>query len=109
MILLSESIKIFMTLTLNKTDVLWISVSFLRLKTHLTSHPPQDVLSPEEYSKVRNEYKQSQIQAKKERSYISAEEEERPPGEEEPADNGKDSVTHFFICDRRFFSTDVIL
>uniref|UniRef100_A0A8C1U7X7 Pre-mRNA-processing factor 39 n=1 Tax=Cyprinus carpio TaxID=7962 RepID=A0A8C1U7X7_CYPCA len=58
-----------------------------KLKAHLTSHPPQDVLSPEEYSKVRNEYKQSQIQAKKERSDISAEEEERPPGEEEPADN----------------------
>ncbi|KAF4104925.1 pre-mRNA-processing factor 39 isoform X1 [Onychostoma macrolepis] len=62
-----------------------------KLKTHLTSHPPQDVLSLEEYSKVRNEYKQSQIQAKKERPDISAEEEERPPGEEEPADNGKDS------------------
>uniref|UniRef100_A0A8C2PYL2 Pre-mRNA-processing factor 39 n=1 Tax=Cyprinus carpio TaxID=7962 RepID=A0A8C2PYL2_CYPCA len=58
-----------------------------KLKAHLTSHPPQDVLSPEEYSKVRNECKQSQIQAKKERSDISAEEEERPPGEEEPADN----------------------
>lgn len=80
-----------------KADVLWISVSSLRLKTHLTSHPPQDVLSPEEYSKVRTEYKQSQIQAKKERSDITADEEERPPGEEESADDGKDSVTltHF--------------
>lgn len=98
-----------MTLKLNKADVLWISVSSVRLKAHLTSHPPQDVLSPEEYSKVRNEFKQSQIQAKKERSDISAEEEERPPGEEEPADNGKDSVTHFFICNRRSSSTDVTL
>ncbi|XP_048032967.1 pre-mRNA-processing factor 39 isoform X3 [Megalobrama amblycephala] len=62
-----------------------------KLKTHLTSHPPQDVLSPEEYSKVRTEYKQSQIQAKKERSDITADEEERPPGEEESADNGEDS------------------
>lgn len=78
---------------LHKADLLWISVSSLRLKTHLTSHPPQDILSPEEYSKVRSEYKQSQIQAKKERSDITADEEERPPGEDEPADN--DSVTHF--------------
>lgn len=99
-----------MTLKLNEADVLWISVSSVRLKAHLTSHPPRDVLSPEEYSKVRNEYKQSQIQAKKERSDISAEEEEeRPPGEEEPADNGKDSVTHFFICNRRSSSIDVTL
>lgn len=98
-----------MTLKLNKADVLWISVSSVRLKAHLTSHPPQDVLSPEEYSKVRNEFKQSQIQAKKERSDISAEEEERPPGEEEPADNGKDSVTHFFICNRRSSTIDASL
>ncbi|XP_056113274.1 pre-mRNA-processing factor 39, partial [Rhinichthys klamathensis goyatoka] len=63
-----------------------------KLKTHLTSHLPQDILSPEEYSKVRTEYKQSQIQAKKERSDITADEEERPPGEEEPADNDSEEA-----------------
>ncbi|XP_057205331.1 pre-mRNA-processing factor 39 isoform X1 [Triplophysa rosa] len=62
-----------------------------KLKTHLTSHPPLDFLSPEEYSMVKAEYKQSQIEAKKERSDIAANEEERPPGEEEPKDDGKDS------------------
>ncbi|XP_051513882.1 pre-mRNA-processing factor 39-like isoform X2 [Myxocyprinus asiaticus] len=67
------------------------NMHYEKLKTHLTSHPPHDVLSPEEYRKVRAEYKQSQIQAKKERTDIAADEEERPPGEEEPADNGKDS------------------
>ncbi|XP_039504709.1 pre-mRNA-processing factor 39 isoform X2 [Pimephales promelas] len=63
-----------------------------KLKTHLTSHLPQDILSPEEYSKVRTEYKQSQIQAKKERSDISADEEERPPGAEEPADSDSEEA-----------------
>ncbi|XP_055033948.2 pre-mRNA-processing factor 39 isoform X2 [Misgurnus anguillicaudatus] len=62
-----------------------------KLKTHLTSNPPRDTLSPEEYDMVKAEYKQSQIQAKKEKTDIAADEEERPPGEEEPADNGKDS------------------
>ncbi|XP_056328556.1 pre-mRNA-processing factor 39 isoform X1 [Danio aesculapii] len=63
-----------------------------KLKTHLNSWPPQDTVSPKEFSKVRAEYKQSQIQAKKERSSeISPDEEERPPGDEEHVDNGKDS------------------
>ncbi|XP_030621363.1 pre-mRNA-processing factor 39 [Chanos chanos] len=62
-----------------------------KLKTHLTSHPPQDVLTPEEYGKLRAEYRQSL--KKKEGSDAAAEEEERPPGEEEPLDGGnsKDS------------------
>ncbi|XP_077103888.1 pre-mRNA-processing factor 39 isoform X2 [Siphateles boraxobius] len=63
-----------------------------KLKTHLTSHLPQDILSPKEYSKVRTEYKQSQIQAKKERPDITADEEERPPGEEEPTDNDSEEA-----------------
>lgn len=64
----------------------------LRLKTHLNSRPPQDTVSPEEFSKVRTEYKQSQIQSNKERSSeISPDEEERPPGDEEHVDDGKDS------------------
>lgn len=49
---------------------------------------------------VRAEYKQSQIQAKIEKSDIAANEEERPPGEEEPADDGTDSVNTLSICDR---------
>ncbi|XP_026878519.2 pre-mRNA-processing factor 39 [Electrophorus electricus] len=68
------------------------STHYEKLKTHLTTHALQDVLSPEEYSKLRAEYRQSQIQAKKEGSDPTADEgEERPPGEEDPVDSGKDS------------------
>ncbi|XP_017545618.1 pre-mRNA-processing factor 39 isoform X2 [Pygocentrus nattereri] len=68
------------------------STHYEKLKSHLTSHALQDVLSPEDYIKLRAEYKQIQIQAKKEGSNPTAdEEEERPPGEDEPADSGKDS------------------
>ncbi|XP_007246436.3 pre-mRNA-processing factor 39 isoform X1 [Astyanax mexicanus] len=68
-----------------------------KLKSHLTSYALQDVLSPEEYTKLQAEYKQIQIQTKKEVSDTTAKEEEeekeeeRPPGEEEPADSGRDS------------------
>ncbi|KAF5896030.1 pre-mRNA-processing factor 39-like isoform X2 [Clarias magur] len=66
-----------------------------KLKAHLTSSPLQDVLSPEEYEKVQAEYRENQIQAKKEGADATAgeekEEEERPPGEDEPANDGKDS------------------
>ncbi|KAK3535871.1 hypothetical protein QTP70_021169 [Hemibagrus guttatus] len=63
-----------------------------KLKTCITSNPLQDVVSPEEYEKVQAEYKQNQIQAKKEGSDISAgEEEDRPPGEDNPTNDGKDS------------------
>ncbi|XP_048086917.1 pre-mRNA-processing factor 39 isoform X1 [Alosa alosa] len=63
-----------------------------KLKTHISSNPPQEILSAEEYENLRAEYKQSQAQG--EGSNPTEEEEERPPGEEEPADNGngKDSV-----------------
>ncbi|XP_076877486.1 pre-mRNA-processing factor 39 [Brachyhypopomus gauderio] len=68
------------------------STHYEKLKTHLTTHPLQDVLSPEEYNKLREDYRQSQIQAKKEGSDPTADEdEERPPGEEDPADSGKDT------------------
>ncbi|XP_072519578.1 pre-mRNA-processing factor 39 [Salminus brasiliensis] len=68
------------------------STHYEKLKSHLTSYPLQDVLSPEEYTKLQAEYKQIQIQAKKEGSDTTADEEkERPPGEEEPADSGRDS------------------
>ncbi|XP_060784067.1 pre-mRNA-processing factor 39 isoform X2 [Neoarius graeffei] len=68
------------------------STHYEKLKTHLTSNPLQDVLSPEEYEKVKAEYRQNQIQAKKEGSDATAdEEEERPPGEDNPANDGKDS------------------
>lgn len=87
-------------------DVCFEFVSLIRLKTHLTSHPPLDFLSPEEYSMVRAEYKQTQIQAKKVRSDIAANEEERPPGEEEPADDGKDSVNMLYIYDTARFKDD---
>lgn len=82
----------------HKADVRFEFLSLVRLKTHLTSHPPLDVLSPEEYGMVRAEYKQSQIQAKKEKTDIPANEDERPPGEAEPADGGKDSVNSFHLC-----------
>ncbi|XP_047658217.1 pre-mRNA-processing factor 39 isoform X2 [Tachysurus fulvidraco] len=66
-----------------------------KLKTCLTSDPLQDVLSPEEYEKVKAEYRENQIQAKKEVSEVTAGEEEveedRPPGEDDPANDGKDS------------------
>ncbi|XP_012696307.2 pre-mRNA-processing factor 39 [Clupea harengus] len=62
-----------------------------KMKTHINSNPPLDILSEEEYQTLRAEYKQSQAQG--EGSNPTEEEEERPPGEEEPADNddGKDS------------------
>lgn len=42
---------------------------------------------------MKAEYRQNQIQAKKEGSDATAdEEEERPPGEDNPANDGKDSV-----------------
>ncbi|KAI4904162.1 hypothetical protein NFI96_013819 [Prochilodus magdalenae] len=67
------------------------STHYEKLKSHLTSHALQDVLSPEEYTKLSSEYKQIQIQAKQEGPNSTAdEEEERPPGEDEPADSGKD-------------------
>ncbi|KAL2077474.1 hypothetical protein ACEWY4_026978 [Coilia grayii] len=64
---------------------------FDKLKTHITSNPPLDILSAEEYQNLRAEYKQSQAQG--EGSNPTEEEEERPPGEENPADtdDGKDS------------------
>ncbi|MCJ8734250.1 hypothetical protein PDJAM_G00233300 [Pangasius djambal] len=66
------------------------STHYEKLKTHLTSSPLQDVLSPEEYEKVQAEYRQNQIQAKKEGSDATAgEEEERPPGEDDPTNDGK--------------------
>lgn len=51
-----------------------------------------DILTEEEYQELRAEYKASQAQG--EGSNPTEEEEERPPGEEEPADSadGKDSV-----------------
>ncbi|XP_063046373.1 pre-mRNA-processing factor 39 isoform X2 [Engraulis encrasicolus] len=63
---------------------------FDKLKTHINSNPPLDILSEEEYQSLRAEYKQSQAQG--EGSNPTEEEEERPPGEE-PTDNddGKDS------------------
>ena len=54
-----------------------------RLKAHLSSHEPQEVLSAEEYEELRAACRQSQ---KAERAEQAQEvEEERPPGEEEPA------------------------
>lgn len=52
------------------------------------------MLSPEEYEKVQAENRENQIQAKKEGADDTAggEEEERPPGEDEPAN---DSVINF--------------
>ncbi|KAF7707505.1 pre-mRNA-processing factor 39 [Silurus meridionalis] len=68
------------------------STHYEKLKTHLTSSPLRDVLSPEEYEKVQTEYRQNQIQAKKEEAdVVAGEEEERPPGEEVAADDGTDS------------------
>lgn len=69
-----------------------LSLYLYRLKTHINSNPPVDILSEEEYQNLRAEYKESQAQG--EGSNPTEEEEERPPGEEEPADstNGKDSV-----------------
>lgn len=79
-----------------------------RLKTHLTSNPLQEVLSPEEYEKVQAEYRQNQIQAKTEGSDAAAgveeqeqEEEERPPGEDNPANNGTDLVINLKFNVRR--------
>ncbi|CAL8328011.1 pre-mRNA-processing factor 39 [Gadus morhua] len=54
-----------------------------KLKAHLSSHEPQEVLSAEEYEELRAACRQSQ---KAERAEQAQEvEEERPPGEEEPA------------------------
>lgn len=73
----------------------------------MTSNPLQDVLSAEEYEKVQAEYQESQIQAKKEGSEATAagEEEERPPGEDNPADDGKESVLHLQFNVMRLFKT----
>lgn len=53
---------------------------------------------------MKAEYRESQIQAKKEVSEVTAgeeeeEEEDRPPGEDDPANDGKDSVKnlHFNV------------
>uniref|UniRef100_A0A8C7Z2A4 Si:ch211-114c17.1 n=1 Tax=Oryzias sinensis TaxID=183150 RepID=A0A8C7Z2A4_9TELE len=54
-----------------------------KFKEHINSHPPKDVLSPEEYEELRALCRQSQ---KAERAQqAQQEDEERPPGEEEPA------------------------
>ncbi|XP_024139838.1 pre-mRNA-processing factor 39 [Oryzias melastigma] len=54
-----------------------------KLKEHINSHPPKEVLSPEEYEELRTACRQSQKAARAEQA--QQEEEERPPGEEEPA------------------------
>ncbi|KAM6924140.1 pre-mRNA-processing factor 39 [Xenentodon cancila] len=54
-----------------------------KFKEHLNSHAPKEVLSPEEYEELRAICRQNQ---KAERAEQAQEkEEERPPGEEEPA------------------------
>lgn len=64
----------------------------VRFKEHLNKNPPKEVLSPEEYEELRLLCQQSQ---KAERAEQAQEvEEERPPGEEEPATpEGTDSVS----------------
>lgn len=71
-------------------------LSTLRLKEHINSHPPKDVLSPEEYEELRALCRQSQ---KAERAQqAQQEDEERPPGEEGPATpEGVDSVSHIHL------------
>lgn len=62
-----------------------------RLKAHLNSHEPKEVLSMEEYEELRAECRQSQKAERAEQA--QEDEEERPPGEEEPATpEGHDSV-----------------
>ncbi|XP_029917673.1 pre-mRNA-processing factor 39 [Myripristis murdjan] len=54
-----------------------------KFKTHLNSHTPKELLSPEEYEELRALCRQSQKAERAEQA--QEEEEERPPGEEEPA------------------------
>ncbi|XP_028816066.1 pre-mRNA-processing factor 39 isoform X3 [Denticeps clupeoides] len=62
-----------------------------KLKTHITSHPPQSVLSPEEYKKIRATYRESVAQG--EGTNRVSDGEERPPGEDETSEtaNGTDT------------------
>ncbi|KAM9850353.1 pre-mRNA-processing factor 39 isoform 2-T2 [Aulostomus maculatus] len=54
-----------------------------KFKVHLSSHEPKEVLSPEEYEELRTLCRQSQKAGRAEQA--QEKEEERPPGEEEPA------------------------
>lgn len=65
---------------------------FVRFKEHLNNNPPKDVLSSEEYEELKTLCRQSQ---KAERAEQAQEvDEERPPGEEQPATpEGADSVS----------------
>lgn len=67
-----------------------------RFKEHLNNHEPKEVLSTEEYEELRTFCRQSQ---KAERAEQAQEkDEERPPGEEEPATpEGTDSVSDIHL------------
>uniref|UniRef100_A0A667X0K8 Pre-mRNA-processing factor 39-like n=1 Tax=Myripristis murdjan TaxID=586833 RepID=A0A667X0K8_9TELE len=67
-----------------------------KFKTHLNSHTPKELLSPEEYEELRALCRQSQKAERAEQA--QEEEEERPPGEEEPATpEGTDTVSNFSL------------
>ncbi|XP_064182230.1 pre-mRNA-processing factor 39 isoform X1 [Anguilla rostrata] len=55
---------------------------FERFKAFLLAHPPRDVLSPEEFKRLRLEFQQSQGEG----TTPAEGEEERPPGEDSPGD-----------------------
>ncbi|KAJ8405165.1 hypothetical protein AAFF_G00321560 [Aldrovandia affinis] len=55
---------------------------FERLKAFLSAHHPRDVLSPEEFGRLRLEFQQSQGEG----ATPAEGEEERPPGEDNPSD-----------------------
>uniref|UniRef100_A0AAY4CR28 Uncharacterized protein n=1 Tax=Denticeps clupeoides TaxID=299321 RepID=A0AAY4CR28_9TELE len=61
-----------------------------KLKTHITSHPPQSVLSPEEYKKIRATYRESVAQG--EGTNRVSDGEERPPGEDETSETANEHL-----------------
>ncbi|XP_053735920.1 pre-mRNA-processing factor 39 [Synchiropus splendidus] len=56
---------------------------YTKYKAHLSSHEPKEVLHPEEYSELRMLCRQSQRAERAEQ--MQETQDERPPGEEEPA------------------------
>lgn len=69
------------------------SVPSVRFKEHLNGHEPKEVLGAEEYEELRALCRQSQKAERAEQA--QDEEQERPPGEEEPATpEGTDTVSY---------------